>query len=299
MQLEMKKCCFLLISLFLILPAFGQEIALDTLINKETYVYAKKEGKELKLDKYRLKKSEEQQACVVFVFGGHFAHGNRDNSVYTHYFNFLAKNGYTVVSIDYRLGLEGNVKSAGIANYKPFKNAIALAVADLYTATNYVVSHAGEWNINPKQVIVSGSSAGGITVLQALFESQNGYDSAKILPKNFRYAGAISFAGGILSTEGSLEWEKEPCPVLLFHGEDDETVDYDGIRFFWLNFATSKKIAKSLDETKTSYQFFSFKGEGHDVAEDKMNEEEIILNFLQQLVKEKQKIQMTSFINKF
>lgn len=290
---------FLLISLFWVLPSLGQEIALDSLINKETYVYAKKGEKELKLDKYRLKDSDEKQACVMFVFGGHFAHGNRDNSVYTHYFNYLAKNGYTVVSIDYRLGLEGDVKSAGLANFKPFKNAIALAVADLYSATNYVVSNAESWNINSKQVVISGSSAGGITILQALFEHQNSYDSAKVLLKGFQYAGAIAFAGGILSTEGSLDWEKEPCPILMFHGEEDTTVDYDGIRFFWLNFATSKKIAASLEQTKTSYQFLSFKGEGHDVAEDKMDEEEVVLNFLQRLVKEKQKIQVTSFINRF
>ncbi len=47
------------------------------------------------------------------------------------------------------------------------KNAVDMAVDDLYLATSYVLEHAEHWQIDPRRIIISGSSAGAITVLQA------------------------------------------------------------------------------------------------------------------------------------
>ena len=49
---------------------------------------------------------EGKRPCMMFVFGGGFVGGQRDNELYTTYFDFLTSNGYDVVSIDYRLGLK-------------------------------------------------------------------------------------------------------------------------------------------------------------------------------------------------
>ncbi|MBK5195342.1 MAG: alpha/beta hydrolase, partial [Proteiniphilum sp.] len=70
--------------------------------NKQTFVYAEKEGEELKLDLYRTDSATLlPQPCLVFVFGGGFKDGERDAELYKSYFTHFANRGFTVVSIDY------------------------------------------------------------------------------------------------------------------------------------------------------------------------------------------------------
>ncbi|NLX65565.1 MAG: alpha/beta hydrolase, partial [Bacteroidales bacterium] len=186
-----------------ILPLFLTFTLFSQTVQKETRLYAEKAGNELKMDIYRSDVATLQpQPCLIFVFGGGFKEGSRDAKLYHPYFNFFAEKGFTVVSIDYRLGMKDQ-KAPGIFNNKPIRNAIAVAVEDLYSATNYLLENAEALSIDPSRIIISGSSAGAITVLQADYESRDNHPSANLLPDNFHYAGVISFAGAIFSTEGT------------------------------------------------------------------------------------------------
>ena len=73
-------------------------------INKQTHLYAVKGADSLYLDHY-IAPVEGKRPCMMFVFGGGFVGGQRDNKLYAQYFEFLTKQGFDVVSIDYRLGL--------------------------------------------------------------------------------------------------------------------------------------------------------------------------------------------------
>ncbi len=42
-----------------------------------------------------------------FCFGGGFKEGERDAKIYSSFFNYFASKGFTVASIDYRLGMKG------------------------------------------------------------------------------------------------------------------------------------------------------------------------------------------------
>lgn len=293
----MKKAAFLLSFIFSVFIVFSQT-EIDPAINKSTFTFANKDSLTLKLDKYRLKETENQQACILFVFGGGFINGSRDDKNYNDYFNFLTKQGFTVISIDYRLGLKGQ-KGIGPLNYKPLKAAIKIAVEDLFDATSFAINHAGEWKIDTSRFIISGSSAGAITVLQAEYENRNKYASSQKLPLGFQYAGVISFAGGIFSTDGGLKWkENQPCPMMLFHGEEDKTVPYNKIRFFKLGMFGSKTIAGKLKKEKTPYWFLSFKNSAHEIANTPMHDNhEEILYFINTYVLEKQRVQNESKIN--
>jgi carboxylesterase type B len=68
-------------------------------INKQTHLYAVKGADSLYLDHY-VSPIEGKRPCMMFVFGGGFAAGHRDNKLYTQYFEFLTKQGFDVVSID-------------------------------------------------------------------------------------------------------------------------------------------------------------------------------------------------------
>lgn len=239
---------------------------------KETRTFAVKEGQDLKLDIYSSSTREvEKMACLIFVFGGGFKEGSRDWGYYTDYFQYFSQKGFTVISIDYRLGMKGQ-KAPSIFNRKPMIRSIEMAVSDLYSATNYVLKHAEELNIDSQRIIISGSSAGAITVLQADYELRNNKESAKILPRYFRYAGVISFAGSIYSTEGLPSYLTPPAPTLFFHGSADKLVPYGSTRFFKIGMFGSKPLTKRFREQGYPYQFYSMQDMGHDVSEYPMKD---------------------------
>ncbi|RNC64567.1 alpha/beta hydrolase [Proteiniphilum sp. X52] len=252
--------------LFLTLTLFGQTV------RKETRLYAEKTGQELRMDIYQSDSTTLQpQPCLLFVFGGGFKNGERGAALYHPFFNYFVKKGFTVVSIDYRLGMKEQ-KAPGVFNTKPLRNAIAMAVDDLYSATHYLLENATELHIDPSLIIISGSSAGAITVLQADYENRDNHPSANVLPDDFRYAGVISFAGAIFSTEGVPSYTQPPAPTLFFHGTADRLVPYGKTRFFNLGMFGSKPLAKKFRRERYPYMFYSMEDIGHEVSEYPMQE---------------------------
>ena len=123
----------------------------DDIVGKQTYTFAIKGADTLRLDKYELQNipggDTLSKPVILFAFGGGFKGGNRDNDSYIPYFHFLAKNGYVVVSTDYRIGLK-DVYTGKMADPMQFaatlQKAIALAVEDFFDATRYIVDNSKE-----------------------------------------------------------------------------------------------------------------------------------------------------------
>ncbi|MGV8962309.1 MAG: alpha/beta hydrolase [Candidatus Saccharimonadaceae bacterium] len=240
---------------------------------KQTFVYSNIDAQQLKMDVYTMNKDSisSKQPCLLFVFGGGFKEGTRDAELYSDYLHYFANKGFIVASIDYRLGMKGK-KAPSMFNYKPIENSIALAVEDLYTATAYLLKNAAKLNIDTTQIIISGSSAGAITVLQADYEKRNNFDSTNSLSKPFQYGGVISFAGSIFSHKGTPSYNMVPAPTLLFHGSADKLVPYNNTRFFCIGMFGSNTLAKQFRKKGYPYLFYSMEGNGHDVSEYPMTE---------------------------
>ncbi len=247
-------------------------MALAEAPQKETRVFAEKDGLSLKMDIYRAADAgQKQQPCLVFVFGGGFKEGSRDWEFYTAYYNYFALRGFAVVALDYRLGMK-DAGTPGVFDTKPLRNAIQLAVDDLYSTTAYLLENADELNIDPSKIIISGSSAGAITVLQADYQLRNAHASAAVLPEGFEYAGVISFSGGVFSTKGVPSYQTEPAPTLFFHGSADKLVPYNKTRFFKLGMFGSASLAKKFKKKRYPYMFYSMRDVGHEVAEYPMTD---------------------------
>ncbi len=250
-----------------VIPARAPLGKINPDINKQSFVYAVKDTSSLALDVYSkpMDDSSGKKPCIIFVFGGAFVTGRRDDSLYNTYFNSLAENHYLVVSISYRLGMRG-VKHVSKFNIKPLKNAVDMAVDDIYDATNWIISKAGSLGIDTSLILLSGSSSGAISVLTAEFERKNHYPASDKLPAGFQYAGLITFSGAILSFDGRLKYASPPAPKLMFHGTADKIVPYNDIRFFNKGFYGSGWIAKISKENNYPYFLFSEEGMGHEVA---------------------------------
>ena len=254
-----------------------------------TFLFIKKDSCELFLDLYKPKSEidsstdkstiSEKKPTILFMFGGGFIYGNKADADYLPWFKKLSEDGYTVVSIDYRLGLKG-VKGVGIAQVKAIDKAIRLAVEDLYSATNFIIENAEDLEIDPNNIILAGSSAGAISVLQAEYERSNRTDIAKVLPEDFKYAGVISFAGAILSFDGKLTYNSAPAPTLMLHGTKDKVVNYGQTRFFNIGFFGSKMIAERYAKFGYNYNFLRFLDNQHEIAISLMETYDYQIDFI-------------------
>ena len=106
---------FLIAALFLWTPAGAQnDDATPRKIEKETFVYAVRDADTLRLDRYALLSPDSRaKPCLMFLFGGGFMTGTRDNRRFRPFFDYYARKGFVVVSIDYRLGMK-RARQAGL-----------------------------------------------------------------------------------------------------------------------------------------------------------------------------------------
>ena len=238
-------------------------------IRPQTHLYAVKGADSLYLDHY-IAPVEGKRPCMMFVFGGGFVGGQRDNKLYSRYFQFLTEQGFDVVSIDYRLGLKNLGKNAAGSSIRDMigviNNAINIAVEDLFSATLFVIDNAERWQIDTDNIVTSGSSAGAITVLQAEQNICNRTARAAVLPAGFNYAGIISFAGAIFSTNGNPEWNNQPAPTMMFHGSADRQVPYEKATMLRVGFYGSKFLSDEFTKQGWPHWFYSINYDSHNVA---------------------------------
>lgn len=312
MESELSRHIYL-VSFLLVLTAFptlSQTVPLSvesarhidpisTAAHKQSFTYATKDLVPLGLDVYTAgdRLSTQKKPCVLFVFGGAFIAGRRDDSLYNNYFNSLLAHDYVVISMSYRLGLKG-VKHLSKLNIAPLEKAIGMAVDDVYDATDWIIDNAQQLGIDPSQIILSGSSSGAITVLEADFNRRNGKPVAKKLSIGFNYAGIVAFSGAIFSVDGRLKFGIPPAPVLLFHGTVDKMVPYEQIRFLNKGMFGSSAIAQVFKANGYPYYIYRAEGLGHEVSVLPMIDQlPIILDFLDQFVRQHRRYQIDLSVN--
>ena len=209
--------------------------------------------------------------------------------------------GYTVVSIDYRLGMK-KAMQAGTLSEETFPEAwittLAMATGDLYDATAYVCDHASAWGVDKTRIVASGSSAGAITVLMGEYGICNGHPLARQkLPQDFNYAGVISYAGAIFDTQEELRWAKTPAPMMLFHGDADRNVPYDAVLYDGNGFFGSKHIADMLTERRIPHWFYSVANTNHVMATRPMYDNRYEIDaFLEKLVLKREPLVIDTYV---
>jgi acetyl esterase/lipase len=119
--------------------AQGQDVRFEAGI-----VFAEPAGEPLKLDMARPAKSNGPCPAVVCIHGGGFSGGRRED--YDGFCRTLARHGYAVVTIDYRLSP---------------KHRWPAHIHDCKAAIRWLRSHAVEFGIDPDRIGAMGSSAGG------------------------------------------------------------------------------------------------------------------------------------------
>ena len=266
-----------------------------------TYMYAQRDTCNLYLDIYEpvdsmaITANGTEKPSIIFMFGGGFIYGSRDNKSYNKWFTDMKNEGYRIISIDYRLGLKGS-KKVGVAQVNSLDKAIHMAVEDLFSATNFIIENSEKLGIDPDNIVISGSSAGAISVMQAEYEICNRTKWAKVLPEDFNYAGVMSFSGAILSREGKVNYDNRPCPTLMLHGTADELIPYEQIAVFNLGFFGGGKLVERFKKFGYNFNMYHFIDYGHEIAGSMETTTDLQKAFLEKNVMQKKERIIESWI---
>lgn len=190
-----------------------------------THIYATKAGESLGLDLYRPAPDDRpSRVTVLYLHGGGFAGGRRGSEDIVRFARIMATRGYVVASMSYRLTMRGQSFSCD----QPAPNKIRtfqLVAEDIREATLFLLRNAGGWGVDPRKLVLAGSSAGAEAVLHAAYWGDDDLlPTAPPLPADFRYGGVISMAGALVDT--SLITRSNAIPTQLFHGTCDPLVPY-------------------------------------------------------------------------
>jgi acetyl esterase/lipase len=134
---------------------FGSREKQGAGVARTTETFATVEGQTLKLDVY-LSPSQETtlRAAVVVVHGGSWNAGERSD--YPFWNEWLARQGYAVFDVDYRLAPQPNWLTA---------------TGDVKCAVGWVRANAGRFAVDPARIALLGRSAGGHLALLAAYST--------------------------------------------------------------------------------------------------------------------------------
>ena len=260
------KCIVSFLFFFMFGISFSQTLYLDKVstVSKRTYKYHKTaQKKKLKLDLYQPRQITRKNPLLIYVHGGGFSGGKRDDENAVDFANNMAARGYAVASISYRLTMkELGFGCATKATAK--KNAFNAASEDISLAVKYLLKRKNKFRLNTNNIILIGSSAGAEAILNLVYVYNN-----KILPDDFKFAGVISMAGALSSLENITH--KTAIPTQLFHGTADPLVPYniaphhycDSEDAGYLMLYGSKAIAHKLKSIKASFYLYTIEKGNH------------------------------------
>lgn len=148
---------------------------------------------------------------------------------------YYAERGFVAVSIDYRL-MRGEGKEPG--------HGVVNCYEDCYDAVDYVIKHAEEYGVDTKRMYLLGESAGGYLAAALVTLSRGSRKSRKDLFESVFLVNPITDLRdekwGKYVEKEEIEALSPICCVekgmsrtILFHGEDDQTVDTEHSKAFY------------------------------------------------------------------
>ena len=215
--------------------------------------------------------------AVVWIHGGGWTGGTKDEGRAKEICGTLAAAGYVAVSIDYKLG----------------DGAWPTCLFDCKNAVRFLRAHAAEYHVDASRIAVAGGSAGGHLALMVGFTAGKkefepdtpypGVSSAvravidmygpanlltrqqtgakgeptathKLMGNSLKVFGATSEDADVLRVASPVTQAARGCPpVLVLHGHADPTVDYP----------QSEELVRVLTERGVEHEAVFLDGVGH------------------------------------
>jgi len=224
----------------------------------------------------------DNRPLVIMCHGGYFLSGDKAAPDMLPLCTDLARMGYVVASINYRVGIP-----FGAELEVPYGQALLRAIQDVRAAIRWFRKNAdtegNTYRINPEQIFVGGASAGGFMALHLAYMDENEIPSwldmtipglEGGLEGESGSPGYSSEVSGILPVSGAMgdsDWidAGDTTPACVFHGDADLTVTIDSatfVLFGLINVTTiegSNYIADRMDEVGVEHCYYVTPGGGH------------------------------------
>ena len=190
---------------------------------------------DLKLDIYYPKTDLfKNRPLMMLIHGGAFYIGSKESAAEQALATSLARMGYVVASIDYRLGFKLLPSDIELSAYR--------AVQDAHAALRFLSHNAVGLGIDPNQVYVGGTSAGAMAALNVAFMDNDERpgrikqankegrltkieESGNKYTEKFTIKAVINLWGGLADL--NIIDKNEKISVLSVHGTADEIVPYE------------------------------------------------------------------------
>lgn len=190
---------------------------------------------DLKLDVYYPKTDLfKNRPMVMLIHGGAFYIGSKESACEATLATSLAKRGYLVASIDYRLGFKLMPSDIELSAYR--------AIQDANAALRFLAHNAKGLGIDPTQVYIGGTSAGAVASLNTAFmknderperimkASQEGLlgkieESGNKYTEKFTIKAVVNMWGAVADL--NIIDKDENIPVLSIHGTADDIVPFE------------------------------------------------------------------------
>jgi len=243
-------------------------------------IYPKKNDSDITVQNDKI-----EYPCIIWICGGAWMQMNK--GAHLPYLADLSRCGFTVASVEYRLGHEA-----------PFPGAII----DIKAAIRYLRANAERYSINTEKFGICGESAGGYLAAMAALIQDNEYDSGRFLDFSSAVQAVCSwympcdlpklaketllrpaFFNGDINDKNYIRCinpisyiTSGSPPFLILHGTEDKTVSLEHSEMFY-----EALIKKNVDTS-----FYIIDGAGHaDLHFFQKNLWDIIINFFKEKTK--------------
>lgn len=227
----------------------------------------------LLLDVYTpLGDNEPQRPLIILVHGGGFTGGGKAGENFQTWGRELARRGFVVASIDYRLGTTSKIEA------KPMYEASYRAQQDVRASVRYLRAHAGEHGIDTSRIYLVGTSAGGFAALHAAVLEQDevpDYVDAALgdVEGPSGTPGLSSTVHGVVSCWGAvpdtLNIDVGDPPIAAVHGTADKTVPYQcGDSRFGFELCGGEALTARAASLGIEHDLLLFQGAGHTLDGD-------------------------------
>lgn len=254
----------------------GQTATPLTLPGAETFIYHEVKPEPMRLHVFKPNgwSATDSRPALVHFFGGGWQRGlpTQSASIAAR----AAKLGLVGVAVDYRVrdrhGTDGTA-----------------SISDARAAVRWLQDHAAELGLDPRRIVVSGSSAGGhLALWTAITKSPPGSDPAEaprekpvalilLWPAadfSFFKGAKDRFGGHGMACSATQNLDPVMPPSLLLHGDQDPTVPFE----------SSVVLHRTLTQSGNACEFIPMPGCGHGTTlpEWKQKQSALVEKFLRE-----------------
>jgi acetyl esterase/lipase len=216
----------------------------------------------LLMDIYRPANTTATLPAAIFIHGGGFKDGSRDNPKAAQFAFALANRGIATASIDYRLSGQGPVLSDRVKPLEKglppgdFSRGVVAAVDDTLKAFYFLRRNGSQFGIDIRRIGLVGDSAGAMTADHIAYA----LDDYGIARPPVRYVASM-WGGVIISapngTWGASMLDPGEAPLYAAHGDQDQVVPV----FF------SDQLVQRARAQGVPNEYHRLAGAGHDPPE--------------------------------